>query len=74
MRELAQEADILIENYKVGQLVKYGLDAASLQALNPGLIYCSITGYGQHGPLSHKAGYDFAIQAERWPHEHHWRA
>lgn len=74
MRELAQEADILIENYKVGQLAKYGLDAASLQALNPGLIYCSITGYGQHGPLSHKAGYDFAIQAERWPHEHHWRA
>ena len=64
VRELAQEADILIENYKVGQLAKYGLDAASLQALNPGLIYCSITGYGQHGPLSHKAGYDFAIQAE----------
>lgn len=64
VRELAQQADILIENYKVGQLAKYGLDAASLQALNPGLIYCSITGYGQHGPLSHKAGYDFAIQAE----------
>lgn len=64
VRELALEADILIENYKVGQLAKYGLDAASLQALNPGLIYCSITGYGQDGPLSHKAGYDFAVQAE----------
>lgn len=64
VRELAREADILIENYKVGQLAKYGLDAQSLQAINPRLIYCSITGYGQTGPLSHKAGYDFAIQAE----------
>jgi crotonobetainyl-CoA:carnitine CoA-transferase CaiB-like acyl-CoA transferase len=64
VRELAREADILIENYKVGQLAKYGLDAVSLQAINPRLIYCSITGYGQTGPLSHKAGYDFAIQAE----------
>lgn len=64
VRELAREADVVIENYKVGQLAKYGLDAASLQALNPGLVYCSITGYGQDGPLSHKAGYDFAIQAE----------
>ena len=64
IRSLAREADVLIENYKVGQLAKYGLDAAHLQALNPGLIYCSITGYGQTGPLSNKAGYDFAIQAE----------
>ena len=64
VRELAQQADILIENYKVGQLARYGLDASSLQAINPGLIYCSITGYGQSGPLSHKAGYDFAVQAE----------
>lgn len=64
VRELAREADVLIENYKVGQLTKYGLDARCLQALNPRLIYCSITGYGQTGPLSHKAGYDFAIQAE----------
>jgi crotonobetainyl-CoA:carnitine CoA-transferase CaiB-like acyl-CoA transferase len=61
---LAGEADVLIENYKVGQLAKYGLDSGSLRALNPRLIYCSITGYGQNGPLSHKAGYDFAIQAE----------
>ena len=64
VRELAREADVLLENYKVGQLARYGLDAASLQALNPCLIYCSITGYGQTGPWSHKAGYDFAIQAE----------
>jgi crotonobetainyl-CoA:carnitine CoA-transferase CaiB-like acyl-CoA transferase len=64
VRELAREADVLIENYKVGQLTKYGLDARCLQAINPGLVYCSITGYGQTGPLSHKAGYDFAIQAE----------
>lgn len=64
VRELAREADVVLENYKVGQLAKYGLDAASLQALNPGLVYCSITGYGQDGPMAHKAGYDFAIQAE----------
>jgi crotonobetainyl-CoA:carnitine CoA-transferase CaiB-like acyl-CoA transferase len=64
LRELAREADVLLENYKVGQLAKYGLDCRSLQAINPGLVYCSITGYGQDGPLAHKAGYDFAIQAE----------
>jgi crotonobetainyl-CoA:carnitine CoA-transferase CaiB-like acyl-CoA transferase len=64
VRQLVADADVLIENYKVGQLAKYGLDAPSLQKLNPRLIYCSITGYGQDGPLSHKAGYDFAIQAE----------
>jgi crotonobetainyl-CoA:carnitine CoA-transferase CaiB-like acyl-CoA transferase len=64
VRELAKDADIVLENYKVGQLAKYGLDAGSLQALNPRLIYCSITGYGQTGPLAQKAGYDFAIQAE----------
>ncbi len=64
VRELAREADVVIENYKVGQLAKYGLDAVSLQAINPRLIYCSITGYGQTGPLALKPGYDFAIQAE----------
>lgn len=64
VRELAREADVLIENYKVGQLARYGLDAESLKAINPRLIYCSITGYGQTGPLAQKAGYDFAIQAE----------
>jgi len=64
IKQLVADADVLIENYKVGQLAKYGLDAPSLQQLNPRLVYCSITGYGQQGPLSHKAGYDFAIQAE----------
>ncbi|WP_232540345.1 CaiB/BaiF CoA transferase family protein [Azohydromonas aeria] len=64
VKQLVRDADVLIENYKVGQLAKYGLDATTLQAINPRLVYCSITGYGQTGPLSHKAGYDFAIQAE----------
>jgi crotonobetainyl-CoA:carnitine CoA-transferase CaiB-like acyl-CoA transferase len=64
VRELAREADILIENYKLGQLERMGLGYAALSALNPRLIYCSITGYGQTGPLASKAGYDFAIQAE----------
>ena len=64
VKSLAMEADVLVENYKVGQLAKYGLDAASLQALNPRLIYCSVTGYGQDGPMAHKAGYDMAVQAE----------
>jgi len=63
VRELAAEADVLLENYKVGQLAKYGLDAANLQAINPGLVYCSITGFGQDGPFAPNAGYDFAIQA-----------
>ena len=63
VKQLAAEADVLIENYKVGQLAKYGLDYASLSALNPKLIYCSVTGYGQDGPYAHAAGYDFAIQA-----------
>jgi len=61
--ELARGADVLVENYKVGQLAKYGLDYESLAALNPQLIYCSITGYGQTGPYAQAAGYDFAIQA-----------
>ncbi len=63
VRELAREADVLIENYKVGQLARYGLDAASLRAVNPRLVYCSVTGYGQDGPYAQAAGYDFAIQA-----------
>ena len=63
VRSLASEADVLLENYKVGQLAKYGLDHPSLAAINPRLIYCSITGYGQTGPYAHTAGYDFAIQA-----------
>ena len=63
VRRLAQDADVLLENYKVGQLAKYGLDYASLSALNPRLVYCSVTGYGQDGPYAQAAGYDFAIQA-----------
>ena len=63
VRQLAAEADVVLENYKVGQLAKYGLDYDSLSALNPRLVYCSVTGYGQTGPMAHAAGYDFAIQA-----------
>ena len=63
VRHLARHADVLLENYKVGQLAKYGLDHATLSATNPGLVYCSITGYGQDGPYAQAAGYDFAIQA-----------
>ncbi|HEX4739660.1 MAG TPA: CaiB/BaiF CoA-transferase family protein [Allosphingosinicella sp.] len=62
VRALAAEADVLIENFKVGGLARYGLDYASLSALNPGLVYCSITGFGQDGPYAPRAGYDFIIQ------------
>lgn len=61
-RALIRDADIVIENFKVGGLAKYGLDYPSLRAENPGLIYCSITGFGQDGPYAHRAGYDFIIQ------------
>lgn len=63
VRQLAREADVVIENYKVGQLARFGLDYPRLAALNPRLVYCSITGYGQDGPYAQAAGYDFAIQA-----------
>ena len=63
VRRLAAAADIVVENYKVGQLAKYGLDYARLAADNPRLIYCSITGFGQDGPYKDRAGYDFIIQA-----------
>lgn len=62
VRELAAKSDIVIENFKVGGLASYGLDYASLKALNPRLIYCSITGFGQTGPYAKRAGYDFMIQ------------
>ncbi|WP_394063665.1 CaiB/BaiF CoA transferase family protein [Alcaligenes sp. WGS1538] len=61
-RRLAARSDILVENFKVGGLKKYGLDYESLKALNPGLIYCSITGFGQTGPYAARPGYDFMIQ------------
>ncbi len=62
VRDLILDADVLIENFKVGGLKKYGLDYDSLKELNPRLIYCSITGFGQTGPYAHRAGYDFIIQ------------
>ena len=63
VRHLAQHTDVLVENYKVGQLERYGLDYPALAALNPRLVYCSITGFGQTGPHADRAGYDFIIQA-----------
>lgn len=63
VRELAASADIVIENYKVGGLRKYGLDHAALSALNPRLITCSITGFGQTGPYAHRPGHDYIAQA-----------
>ena len=62
IERLAMNADVVIENFKVGGLAKYGLDHASLRKLNPRLIYCSITGFGQEGPYAQRAGYDFLVQ------------
>jgi crotonobetainyl-CoA:carnitine CoA-transferase CaiB-like acyl-CoA transferase len=62
IRELATASDILVENFKVGGLAKYGLDYASLREINPRLIYCSVTGFGQDGPYAGRPGYDFMIQ------------
>ncbi len=62
IRQLAAKSDILIENFKAGGLMKYGLDHARLRQDNPRLIYCSITGFGQNGPYAARAGYDFMIQ------------
>ncbi|MCG2607135.1 CoA transferase [Acinetobacter sp. SM34] len=62
IREIAKTADVVIENYKAGSLAKYGLDYASLSALNPNVVYCSITGFGQDGPRAEEPGYDFIIQ------------
>jgi formyl-CoA transferase len=63
VRKLAGECDVLLENYKVGDLARYGLDFASLHALHPRLVYCSITGFGQTGPYAERAGYDPIAQA-----------
>ncbi|MEP4031703.1 CaiB/BaiF CoA-transferase family protein [Roseibium polysiphoniae] len=62
VRRLVADADILVENFKVGGLKKYGLDYESLKEVNPKLVYCSVTGFGQDGPYAHRAGYDFMIQ------------
>ena len=63
IRQMAAQSDILVENFKVGGLANYGLDYESLKALNPRLIYCSVTGFGQDGPYAERAGYDLMIQA-----------
>lgn len=77
LKKLAATADVLIENYKVGTLARYGLGYEDLQAVNPGLIYCSITGYGQTGPYKDRGGYDPIVQAMSgmmsvtgWPDDH----
>ncbi len=62
VRDLIADADVVIENFKVGGLAKYGLDYARLAAINPRLVYCSITGFGQDGPYAPRAGYDFIVQ------------
>lgn len=62
IRALAMTSDVVVENFKVGGLQKYGLDYESLRAINPRLVYCSITGFGQNGPYANRAGYDFMIQ------------
>jgi crotonobetainyl-CoA:carnitine CoA-transferase CaiB-like acyl-CoA transferase len=62
IRRLAKESDIFIENYKVGDMARYGLSYADLKKINPRLIYCSITGFGQDGPMAHLPGYDFIVQ------------
>ena len=61
--QMALQADVLVENFKVGGLARYGLDHATLRALNPRLIYCSVTGFGQDGPYAERAGYDLMVQA-----------
>jgi formyl-CoA transferase len=63
IRQMAAQCDVLVENFKVGGLAHYGLDYVSLKAINPRLIYCSITGFGQTGPYAERAGYDLMIQA-----------
>ncbi len=62
VRRIAAQSDVFVENYKVGDMARYGLDFASLHALNPRLVYCSITGFGQTGPYRERAGYDYAVQ------------
>ena len=63
LRQMAAEADVVVENFKVGGLAQYGLNYESLKAVNPRLIYCSITGFGQDGPYAERAGYDLMVQA-----------
>jgi crotonobetainyl-CoA:carnitine CoA-transferase CaiB-like acyl-CoA transferase len=62
IRELVAHCDVFVENFKVGDMARYGLDYASLRVINPRLVYCSVTGFGQNGPYADRAGYDYAIQ------------
>ena len=62
VRELAKHCDVFVENFKVGDMARYGLDYASIRAINPRMVYCSVTGFGQDGPYADRAGYDYAIQ------------
>ena len=62
VRELARHCQVFVENFKVGDMARYGLDYATLKAINPSLVYCSITGFGQSGPYRERAGYDYAVQ------------
>src|SRR6476620_42467 len=62
VRELAKACDVLVENYKVGDLARYGLGYDDIRAINPGIIYCSVTGFGQTGPYKERPGYDFMVQ------------
>jgi crotonobetainyl-CoA:carnitine CoA-transferase CaiB-like acyl-CoA transferase len=62
IRRMARQCDVFVENFKVGDMARYGLDAPSLAALNPRLVYCSVTGFGQTGPYAARAGYDYAVQ------------
>ena len=62
LRELARHSDVVLENFKVGHLKRYGLDYESIRAVKPDIVYCSVTGFGQDGPYAHRAGYDFLIQ------------
>ncbi|MDC7810584.1 CaiB/BaiF CoA transferase family protein [Sphingomonas koreensis] len=64
VRDLAAQADVLVENYKLGGLEKFGLDYSSIAAINPRIVYCSISGYGRHSPIAERPGYDYVIQAE----------
>ncbi|TWO68205.1 CoA transferase [Caenimonas sedimenti] len=62
VRELAAHCDVFVENYKVGDMARYGLDYATIRAVNPRMVYCSVTGFGQTGPYRERAGYDYAVQ------------
>jgi crotonobetainyl-CoA:carnitine CoA-transferase CaiB-like acyl-CoA transferase len=64
VKALVAEADVLVENYKLGGLDKFGLDYAAIAAINPRIVYCSVSGYGRNSPIAERPGYDYVIQAE----------